>query len=49
MRKGHPQEKPGFVRTADDYLQIYSFIFGLCADSFWNELAGSCSKVEILV
>ena len=25
------------LRTADDYLQVYSFIFGLCAVSIWDE------------
>ena len=26
------------LRTADDYLQVYSFIFGLCAVSIWDQL-----------
>ena len=25
------------LRTADDYLQVYSFIFGLCAVSIWDQ------------
>ena len=25
------------LRTADDYLQVYSFIFGLCTISVWNQ------------
>ena len=30
MRTGHPKKILDPLRTADDYLQVYSFIFVLC-------------------
>ena len=36
--KGHPKKILYPLRTADDYLQVYSFIFGLCTVSIWDQL-----------
>ena len=38
MRTGHPKKILDPLRTADDYLQVYSFIFVLCTVSIWDQL-----------
>ena len=52
MRTGHPKKILDPLRTADDYLQVYSFIFvplhSLYLGPIQTMVAGSCSKVEIL-
>ena len=37
MRTGHPKKILDPLRTADDYLQVYSFIFVLCTVSIWDQ------------